>query len=401
MNTAATSFLLSDPTAILDRHATRRTSGVPTISLLVGPIGAGRRTWRRWAAAKGRHVAFANRNHFPCAEWVRFVAEQADLPATAVCYLALRAERDPDEFLPAWRAKTPADRERLWETLAPKGNDDLVRAMAALAIERASPSTIASSLCSLGERVVPMTVCLAPSATWPGVLYVAGSTDDLSAVATEAASWAMRVPAVPIAVAVPVGVWAEYLTAAPDSRAKALLRKGELTVPLVDPATVERSLTEAGALDGAAAVVAPNGADAALLESAVAVVRATAVAPQSEAEDSRARSAAEQFLFEFLESLSETAGRFELNAALDFRFGPRPAEVDLLCREPRIALEVDGYFHFLCAAGYRRDRAKDWELQRRGYLVLRFLAEDVIPQLEMIRDRILDAIARTPPGEPP
>ena len=50
----------------------------------------------------------------------------------------------------------------------------------------------------------------------------------------------------------------------------------------------------------------------------------------------RCERAAEQFLFEFLESLPETAGRFELNALLDFRFGPRPAEVDLLCREPRL-----------------------------------------------------------------
>jgi very-short-patch-repair endonuclease len=90
-----------------------------------------------------------------------------------------------------------------------------------------------------------------------------------------------------------------------------------------------------------------------------------------------------------------------LNATLDFRFGPRLAEVDLLCREPPIALEIDGYFHFRDAAGYRRDRAKDWELQRRGYLVLRFLAEDLIPQLEVIRDRILEAMARTPPGGPP
>src|SRR5262249_54107878 len=77
-----------------------------------------------------------------------------------------------------------------------------------------------------------------------------------------------------------------------------------------------------------------------------------------------------------------------------FSFRPRPAEVDLLCRDPRIAVEIDGYFHFRDPAGYRRDRTKDWELQRRGYLVLRFLAEDVIPRLEEICDPILDALAR-------
>jgi len=35
---------------------------------------------------------------------------------------------------------------------------------------------------------------------------------------------------------------------------------------------------------------------------------------------------------------------------------------------------------FLTPDSYRRDRTKDWELQRRGFVVLRFLAEDVIPQ---------------------
>ena len=96
--------------------------------------------------------------------------------------------------------------------------------------------------------------------------------------------------------------------------------------------------------------------------------------------------------------MPETAGRFELNSPLDFVFGPRAAEVDLLCRSPRVAIELDGYYHFLAPDGYRRDRTKDWELQRRGFVVLRFLAEDVIPQLEMIRDRILDALTVTPIG---
>jgi hypothetical protein len=146
------------------------------------------------------------------------------------------------------------------------------------------------------------------------------------------------------------------------------------------------------------AAVAANGADVALVESAVAAVRATAAPPTNEPEDDRARSAAERFLFEFLESLPETAGRFELNASLDFPFGSRGAEVDLLCRSQRIAIEVDGYYHFLTSKSYCRDRTKDWELQRRGFVELRFLAEDVIPQLEMIRDRILEAVTVTPLG---
>lgn len=177
--------------------------------------------------------------------------------------------------------------------------------------------------------------------------------------------------------------------------------EGEIAVPLIDAPLIEQTLAEAGAVGSAAAVVAANGADAVLLEAAVAAARATAAPPTTQSEDDRARSLAERFLFTFLESLPETAGRFELNASLDFEFGPRPAEVDLLCRSPRLAIELDGYFHFLASEDYRRDRAKDWELQRRGFVVLRFLAEDVIPHLEVIRDRILDALTGTPLGADP
>jgi hypothetical protein len=197
---------------------------------------------------------------------------------------------------------------------------------------------------------------------------------------------------IPVAIAVPAALWGAYVSDTPDSRAKAILREGELRIPILDPDSAGRALAEVGVEAGTAAAIVAGAADAALIEAAAAAARATAGIPLSEADDDRARSAAERFLFEFLESLPDTAGRFEQNAALDFQFGPRPAEIDLLCREPRVAVEIDGYFHFLDADGYRRDRAKDWELQRRGYLVLRFLAADVIPQLADIRDRILEAL---------
>ena len=64
-------------------------------------------------------------------------------------------------------------------------------------------------------------------------------------------------------------------------------------------------------------------------------------------DDDDARSAAERFLFERLESVAETAGLFELNATLDFYFGSnRWIEVDLAARSLKLAIEVDGYHHF-------------------------------------------------------
>jgi Protein of unknown function (DUF559) len=398
MNSAVLSPVRGDPAAILDRQATRRTTGLPTVSLLVGPIGAGLSAWRRWAAARGLRAVVASANAFPVAEWVRSAALETDLPAAAVHCLAQRSDRDPNELLAAWQAKAPADRERFSNNLAPKADDDLLQVVASLAVGRASPSTVAASLGGLGERIVPVIVRLGPSADWPGVLFLARSADDFLAAGREAVKWAMQVPTLSLAVTVPAVIWDEYLATAPESRTKALLKEGELAIPAIDAATAEQVLTEAGVAKNAVAMIAANGADPALLESAVAAVRATAAPPQTRAEGDRARSAAERFLFTFLESLPETAGRFELNGALDFEFGPRAAEVDLLCRSPRIAIELDGYFHFLAPDGYRRDRLKDWELQRRGFIVLRFLAEDVIPQLEIIRDRVLAALNLNPFG---
>jgi hypothetical protein len=396
---ANTPQTLGDPATILDRHAIRRAAGVPTVTLLVGPIGADSGTWRRWAFTTGRSVVVASRNIFPTADWIRLIAGQVDLPVAAVHYLANRARRDPDEFLAAWKEKTAADRERFWSTLAPDLDDDLLGALANLVVDQGSRSTVAMALNGLGDRIVPLIIRLVPSALWPSVLFVAGSSDDFSAVGLVAVQWATSVPAVPIAVVVPPAAWDRFLTTAPESRAKALLREGELAVLGIDPVTVERTLGEAGAMGSAVTALAMIGPDAALVESAVSVVRATAAPPTTQEDDDRARSAAERFLFAFLESLPETAGRFEMNASLDFPFGPRAAEVDLLCRSPQIAVELDGYFHFLAPDSYRRDRTKDWELQRRGYLVLRFLAEDVFPKLEMIRDRILDAFSVSTHGE--
>ena len=45
---------------------------------------------------------------------------------------------------------------------------------------------------------------------------------------------------------------------------------------------------------------------------------------------------------------------------------------------PGLAVEIDGYYHFQDADAYRRDRRKDLELQKRGFLVVRVLAEDVV-----------------------
>ncbi|MGE0758374.1 MAG: DEAD/DEAH box helicase family protein, partial [Pirellulaceae bacterium] len=109
----------------------------------------------------------------------------------------------------------------------------------------------------------------------------------------------------------------------------------------------------------------------------------------------RARSATEAFLFRRLESLPETAGRFELNASLAIPFdGWGNMEVDLLCASARVVVELDGSQHLSSCEAYRRDRRKDMLLQEQGYFVMRFLTEDVGTQLDSVLDAILRAVAR-------
>lgn len=57
----------------------------------------------------------------------------------------------------------------------------------------------------------------------------------------------------------------------------------------------------------------------------------------------------------------------------------------------RIAIELDGAQHLETPDTYRRDRRKDQLLQENGYFVLRFLAEDVGKNLDVV----LDTIQRT------
>ena len=106
-----------------------------------------------------------------------------------------------------------------------------------------------------------------------------------------------------------------------------------------------------------------------------------------------ARSAVERFLFKFLDGLPRTKGLFALNGRLDIPFGPNPfMEVDLLCVERKLAVEIDGAFHFDDAERYRRDRRKDYLLQKNGYLVMRFLADDVTHRLPRVIDDIHAAL---------
>ena len=100
-------------------------------------------------------------------------------------------------------------------------------------------------------------------------------------------------------------------------------------------------------------------------------------------------------LFCRLETLEETKGRFQLNHHLSIPFdGLGKMEVDFLCADSNVVVEIDGMQHLSSAEAYRRDRRKDILLQENGYKILRFLAEDVMKQLDLVLDVILRAISK-------
>jgi very-short-patch-repair endonuclease len=109
--------------------------------------------------------------------------------------------------------------------------------------------------------------------------------------------------------------------------------------------------------------------------------------------DDPARSQAERYLFERLQAHPETADLFELNGilAVDGDWNGS-LEVDLLAHSVRVALEIDGFFHFQDLEAYRRDRRRDVLLQRAGYLIIRCLADDVVSRLEEIMHTIISAV---------
>ena len=115
---------------------------------------------------------------------------------------------------------------------------------------------------------------------------------------------------------------------------------------------------------------------------------------QSEPLNDEARSSVERLLFSVLNARALTRGRFQLNASLPFTFGTTQMECDFADFENKVALEIDGYYHFRDLTAYRRDRKKDALLQEYGWLVRRFLAEDVVFRLEDVIAEIEHTLAR-------
>jgi very-short-patch-repair endonuclease len=116
------------------------------------------------------------------------------------------------------------------------------------------------------------------------------------------------------------------------------------------------------------------------------------VAPLGQRLPGRARHSTMRVLFEALARDPRTRGRFQLDSKVTAAEGPA-IDVALVAHAERIAVELDAWYHFHDPEGYRRDRVQDARLQRAGYFVLRFPAEDVDDRLASTIEHLAIALA--------
>lgn len=360
--------------------------------------------WLEWS--HGRNLPSVDARGLDEAEvaraWLAAVGARRDLAEDAAAFLAAREGIAPEVLARRLRGQTDYEREVLLGTLAPRDASGALGACRVLLAPTGGvpgPDALLAAFGSEPARAIEAVHALLPPGAAPALLLLGAGAAWLAGAARAAARLCAAVPSLVIAVAVEREVLEEVLRGS-ESQALALLREGLLPVEATAPPVLETRLQALGVnpaetLARSVARLAEDGATEELLSLFGEVARAGDDEP-------RARSAAERFLFQRLESLPWARGIFELNAPLpSLRPGARSLEVDLLSRNLRIAVEIDGFFHFREPERYRKDRRKDLELQRQGYVVLRFLANDVVSQLERILDTLNEVVSqRLAPAEP-
>lgn len=228
---------------------------------------------------------------------------------------------------------------------------------------------------------------IAPAASLPTFLLEAGK--DLPALL--AAGDRLALDGYEVGLRVDRARWREALAGARWDRTTTRWREAE---PVGDAPSHEPERNDPLPGEAAQRFVAAYAPGAGPLLARAGALIAREKSAGSNALSGEARSAAEALLFAVLEARPFTARRFALNVGLPFVFGLRKAEADLAATDARLVVEIDGYYHFRDADGYRRDRSKDALLQEHGWFVRRFLAEDVVRNPEDVVSEIERLLAR-------
>ncbi len=346
---------------LLDWHQGRRAGGIPTVTTLAGPVNLAVRVWRGWANPRPVSVArMAHNLHDLAAVWAGDALSVCPGLDRARAWLARVTNRPIAAVVRDTDRATRYDLEMLWRSLALDPTVPAARAAFLLLAAHAAgippdPAEFARELSEDERAAGPLDVFrgligLRLEEQWPALLVAPG--------AEATSGWFVRaislleavttaVPELPVAITAS-RTQCEAVAVDASSRAGAMAREGFVAVeglgeselesqlrkaginPLPPPATLRRLVAEGLTDDVARAFV----------DAARAVRKPTPADIESDF-----RSVHEQFLFEQLESLPETAGLFRPNAPLPFHHGPKAAEADLLAARLKLVVEVDGGYY--------------------------------------------------------
>ncbi|AKQ68476.1 hypothetical protein A176_005388 [Myxococcus hansupus] len=293
---------------------------------------------------------------------------------------------------PRFQGKTARERQVLMEGLTPphghKATWELCQALLEAPVAPVPgmlPEAVQQAIARAPLLALQALLALAPEGTTPALRVRAGPSD-FRAVRTAAALCAAA-PALTTGCVLAPETLAEHLQRE-ESHALAMLREGRLDLA---QAGVELPGSASTSVSTTRARLRQEGASEQVVQLYDSAVQ-TMASVYADA-DGQARSKAEEFLHARLQEHAGTRGLFVLNGKVDPGRGARSMEVDLLCTELRLAVEIDGYFHFRNPDGFRRDRRKDVALQCAGFWVVRFLADDVVARLEEILETLDTLIA--------
>ena len=365
---------------------------MPTLSVVIGRGEAPARLVRHWLHQE-RRDACESRNvqlRELVFDWFAFLAAERNLSAAAYAWLASRTGQDAGDLWRRLRDRGPDERGLFFDrTLGAAANLPAEIACRAIVERDGEQGSTATELCERllaacrddGGALFAGAAAIVGRDRLPGLfvsLPQGAMPVEVAAACENSAALAILAPEITLLLAMSVEQFEACLAAARESRWLALVREGLIRL--------ETACEPGDVAFGAGP--APAGSVAG--EPAAAIGNA-ACPPLND--DDAARSRAERYLFERLQSHPETADLFELNGllAVDGDWNGS-LEVDLLARSVRIAVEIDGFFHFQDLEAYRRDRRKDVLLQRAGYLVVRCLADDVVSRLEEIMHTIITAV---------
>ncbi|MDY7225897.1 endonuclease domain-containing protein [Hyalangium rubrum] len=392
----------------LERHQRRREEqGIPTLTVLVGRSGHAMTLLRRWLEPRRRLLCtvVAEVEVEVVRAWVETLVRERNVRADAADFLGACVGLAPGELRTRLEGRTTYERDVVLQEflpLAPDGDATAVcKVLLQLSTGHAGGLLFSAVLAACnGEpaRVLAALHTLVPAGTAPALLLTGVEPTWFARAARTAARLCDAVPLLPLALNTERPAVDSFLGSS-ETQAHAMVREGLIGLEAPSPVELRRRLEAHGVrhadtLSDSLSGLAEDGVSEELLAQFAKAARGREAAASNPAEADGARSEAERFLRMMLDEFPDTHGLFELNKRAKFRIHNRPVEVDFLSDLLRVAIEIDGYYHFRGPEAYRRDRRKDLELQLHGYLVLRFLADDVVARWREIRDTLRQVVSR-------